>query len=169
MIEIGEITTADRPSVLALNNASTPHVNELAPASLDDLLAEARLALKAVSRGELAGYLIAFGPGADYASPNYRWFAARYRRFLYVDRLAVPPHLRGRGIARRLYDAVFEVAGGSPVCCEVNIRPPNETSMRFHLALGMRQVGSQQTDGGSKEVALLSTASPGPEWPAAVS
>jgi predicted GNAT superfamily acetyltransferase len=39
--------------------------------------------------------------------------------------------------------------------CEVNTRPPNESSMQFHRRLGFKQVSSLELDGGSKEVALL--------------
>jgi predicted GNAT superfamily acetyltransferase len=39
--------------------------------------------------------------------------------------------------------------------CEVNLRPPNEASMRFHERYGFSQVGSQPSEGGKKEVALM--------------
>jgi len=39
--------------------------------------------------------------------------------------------------------------------CEVNLRPPNEGSMHFHQRLGFRQVAEQESEGGTKTVALL--------------
>jgi len=39
--------------------------------------------------------------------------------------------------------------------CEVNIRPPNESSMRYHEIHGFRQVASQETEGGKKMVAMM--------------
>jgi hypothetical protein len=39
--------------------------------------------------------------------------------------------------------------------CEVNVRPANESSMRYHETHGFLKVGSQETEGGSKEVAML--------------
>ena len=39
--------------------------------------------------------------------------------------------------------------------CEVNLKPPNESSMRFHERYGFTQIGSQATEGGQKEVALM--------------
>ena len=39
--------------------------------------------------------------------------------------------------------------------CEVNIRPPNESSMRFHERYGFERVATQLIDDRSKEVALL--------------
>jgi predicted GNAT superfamily acetyltransferase len=39
--------------------------------------------------------------------------------------------------------------------CEVNVKPPNDASMQFHLARGFRQVGTLSHDNGRKQVALL--------------
>ncbi|GIL01889.1 MAG: acetyltransferase [Alphaproteobacteria bacterium] len=160
MITIAAIGPGDWPAVVALNNAATPHVNALGEAQMRRLGAEARLALRATADREIAGFVLALAPGADYASPNYRWFAARYRDFLYVDRVAVASRWRGRGIAWRLYEAVFAAAGAAPVCCEVNLRPANDTSMRFHLGLGFVEVGRQMVEDGAKEVALLAASPP---------
>lgn len=141
-----------------LNNAALPAVNELSDAALASLVREAELALTLRQDGALGGFLIAFAPGSDYASPNYRWFSDRYPDFLYVDRIVVAPQARGQGLGRALYRAVFDQAAGRPLCCEVNLRPPNESSLRFHHSLSFREVGRQETEGGEKEVALLATA-----------
>ena len=39
--------------------------------------------------------------------------------------------------------------------CEVNLVPPNESSMRFHENYGFRRVGTQALDDGHKQVAML--------------
>jgi uncharacterized protein len=94
----------------------------------------------------------------DYASENYRWFEARGVDHLYVDRVVVAPHARRRGVAGMLYDAVEEAAragGRLEVTCEVNVRPRNDASLAFHAARGYVEVGRQETDGGSKTVAML--------------
>ncbi len=39
--------------------------------------------------------------------------------------------------------------------CEVNVVPPNESSMRFHEDYGFRTVGTQTIDNGGKKVALM--------------
>jgi predicted GNAT superfamily acetyltransferase len=74
-----------------------------------------------------------------------------------VDRIAVAEFARRRGIASRLYD---DFAAAVPVSvdimtCEVNIKPPNESSMMFHRRLGFHQVGSRSYEDGGKEVAML--------------
>jgi len=81
-------------------------------------------------------------PGRDYDSPNYGWFAARYPRFVYVDRIAVDAGHRGAGLARRLYDEVVAVArrrGCDLVCAEVNVQPRNEASLAFHARYGFSE------------------------------
>ncbi|MDJ0940620.1 MAG: GNAT family N-acetyltransferase, partial [Woeseiaceae bacterium] len=70
---------------------------------------------------------------------------------------AVAEHARRLGLASRLYDD-FRAALPETVAvmtCEVNLHPPNDSSMRFHERKGFRTVGTQQTEGGKKEVALM--------------
>jgi hypothetical protein len=64
---------------------------------------------------------------------------------------------RRQGLAAALYDD-FEsrFTGRCPrLVCEVNLRPANDASMLFHQRMGFVQVGSQEIDGGAKEVAML--------------
>jgi hypothetical protein len=105
----------------------------------------------------LAGYLVAFAPGAPYESLNYRWFEQRYSDFIYIDRIAVAAPARRRGVAGSLYRDFFQFASTRTglVTCEVNTRPPNPESMSFHQSFGFRQVGTQETDGGAKTVSLM--------------
>ena len=55
------------------------------------------------------------------------------------------------------YDDFAETLSGEVevMTCEVNIRPPNESSMRYHELHGFTRVATQETEGGRKEVALL--------------
>jgi uncharacterized protein len=94
----------------------------------------------------------------DYPSANYRWFEDRGVDHLYVDRIVVADHARRRGVAGMLYAAVERAAaeqGRAEVTCEVNVRPRNEPSLAFHAARGYAEVGRQETDAGSKTVAML--------------
>ncbi len=142
-------------AVLALNN---DHAVELSPLNLGRmrcLLARAFLALRI---GDLEAFLIAFDQGADYDSPNFIWFRDRFDRFVYVDRIVVAAEARGRGHARALYEALFEVAlgaGHERIVCEVNSAPPNPRSDAFHAALGFEAVGAAAIHGGSKTVRYL--------------
>jgi len=107
--------------------------------------------------GRIEAFLLAFREGADYDSPNYRWFAQRHARFLYVDRIVVAGDTQARGAGTQLYRDVYALASrdGVPlITCEFDIAPPNLASARFHARLGFREVGRQQLDGGSKTVSL---------------
>ncbi|MDF2096513.1 GNAT family N-acetyltransferase [Aquibaculum arenosum] len=145
----------DLETVLQLNNAAVPTVNRLDAARLKDLVAQSEAALALGPVGEPQGFMLAMGPGLAYDSINYRWFAKRYDAFLYVDRIVVAESARGSGTGRALYKVAMERAAGRPLCCEVNLRPRNEPSLRFHAGLSFTEVGRQENDDGTKEVALL--------------
>jgi predicted GNAT superfamily acetyltransferase len=102
-------------------------------------------------------FLLAFCEGADYDSPNYLWFAQRYPRFLYVDRIVVATSQQGRGLGALLYRDLFAFARRhevGTVACEFDVEPPNEASRRFHAGFGFDEVGTQWVAGGRKQVSL---------------
>jgi predicted GNAT superfamily acetyltransferase len=143
-------------TLLALNNAHARELSWLEPERLEYLVGEAFLARRV---GELDAFLLAFDQDARYDSPNFIWFAERYPRFVYVDRIVVASSARGRGCARRLYDDLFEravAAGHDRMVCEVNQSPPNPASDAFHAALGFVEVGTASVSGGSRTVRYLS-------------
>ena len=140
------------PAILALNNAHARELSWLEPERLDHLVGQAFLVLRA---GEADAFLMTFDQSADYDSENVLWFRARYPRFVYVDRVVVADRARGRGLARRLYEALFDkarAAGHTLVTCEVNADPPNPASDAFHAALGFTEVGQAALKGGEKTV-----------------
>jgi len=147
----------DLALVGVLNEAEIPHVNSIDPAGFIWFLETADYFRVARDGDEIAGFLIGFLPGRAYDSLNYRWFGERYASFLYVDRIVVSPTARGRGVGRKLYEDFARFAAGRAelLTCEVNVRPPNEGSLRFHHAFGFTEVGRQETEGGAKEVSLL--------------
>lgn len=142
-------------ALLALNNAHAVELSWLEPERLRHLVAEAFLALRIEDAEAL---LLAFDEAADYDSPNFLWFHARFARFIYVDRVVVAARARGRGHARRLYRDLFEHAvraGHDRVVCEVNSDPPNPASDAFHASLGFTEVGTGQLGGSGKTVRYL--------------
>jgi uncharacterized protein len=149
---ISSISDDVRPAVLALNNEHAAELSWLEPQRLSFLIDQAFYARRI---GEVEAFLLAFDQDADYDSPNFLWFKSRYRRFVYIDRIAVSAHARGRGHARRLYHDLFNVAarnGHDIVVCEVNSDPPNPASDAFHAALGFSAVGHASIHGGKKSV-----------------
>ena len=156
-IALRSATAADLADVLALNQAHLPHVSALTPASLRPLYERAIHFRLAEAAGALVGFLIALDPSAEYGSPNFRWFKARYERFVYIDRVAVVAARRRCGVARRLYEDLERFAGERGfglLTCEYNLRPPNADSARFHGRLGFVEVDSQDTERGQKTVSL---------------
>ncbi len=142
--------------LLALNNAHAAELSPLDAGRLTDLLGQAFLA-SCVADGE--GLMIALDQAADYDSPNFLWFRARYDRFVYVDRVVVSPAARGRGYGRRLYEALFTRAragGHDRIFCEINSDPPNPGSDAFHHSLGFLEVGAGVIHGGAKSVRYMS-------------
>ena len=142
-------------ALLALNNDHAEELSLLDRAGLDALVAEAFYAKRV---GALDAALIAFDETAGYQSPNYLWQKERYPRFVYIDRVVVAAHARGRGLARLLYEDLFDAArtaGHDRVVCEVNREPPNLGSDAFHAALGFSEVGAAAIHGGAKTVRYL--------------
>ena len=147
-------------AALALNNAHVPAVSLL---ERDDLawyatIADGFVVAVDASNDDLVGLVILIGPGSEYPSPNYAWFRDRYDSFLYVDRIVVDERGHGVGVGRRIYEEVVmaraRAAGHRFVCAEVNLRPRNEPSLRFHASRGFVEVG-RRTDAEGKLLAML--------------
>lgn len=156
-MQILDVAQADLDEVLRLNELSIPHVSDVGMADMEWFANNAHY-FRVVRQNEgLVGFLIGLRPGLDYASLNYRWFSNNYDDFGYVDRVAVASTARRLGIASRLYEDFAATLRGAVkfMTCEVNIRPANESSMQYHVQHGFVQVGTQETEGGKKEVALL--------------
>ncbi|MDH3615322.1 MAG: GNAT family N-acetyltransferase [Gammaproteobacteria bacterium] len=156
-MQISDVTATDLDDVLHLNEDSVPHVSRVAMAEMEWFAQNAHYFRTVRQQGSLAGFLIGLRPGLPYDSPNYRWFSDNYRDFGYVDRVAVAATARRRGVASLLYEDFASTLTGTVdvMTCEVNLRPPNDSSMKYHEQQGFVQVASQETDGGDKEVALM--------------
>ena len=101
----------------------------------------------------LAGFLIAMTPDCDYWSGNFKWFRERSDDFVYIDRIAVSPWFRKRGIAARLYADIEKYArahGAKRLTLEVNVRPNNEVSLAFHDRMGFTGLEERETEYGSR-------------------
>lgn len=154
---LSDVTAADLPEVLELNESALPHVSSVSLQEMRWFCKHADYFRVVHSDDALAGFLIGLRPGLDYKSPNYRWFCDRYEDFGYVDRVAVSQQARRQNVATRLYQDFADSLRGEVgvMTCEVNLRPANDASMRFHELQGFAQIGSQETDSGKKQVALL--------------
>ena len=116
------------------------------------------VSLAAVRDLQLVGFILVLDENAPYRSENYCWFVRRFSAFLYIDRVAVEPLWQGRSIGTRLYRAVAERAlelKRASLCCEVNHRPRNVPSLRFHQELGFVPCGNRTYAGAEREVLML--------------
>lgn len=136
----------DLDALHAINEACLPAVNSLTPAALERILSLCTLALVAEQDGRPVGLLSVLVEGTDHESRNYRWFADRFAAFAYVDRVCVAPEARSFGVGQALYaGALATLAGVRPMIgCEVNTRPPNPGSLRFHHRLGFTECGTAE-------------------------
>ncbi|MEM9221516.1 MAG: GNAT family N-acetyltransferase [Pseudomonadota bacterium] len=156
MIVTDGSNAADRAEARAINNAAVPAVNALDSAAFDKLCALGELRI--VRGDDVLGACLTLQPGADHASLNYQWFDERFDEFLYVDRIVVSPQARGRGVGRMLYEDVFERArlkGYSRVCSEVNVDPPNPSSLAFHASMGFRPLLERLNPAEGKTVSMM--------------
>ncbi len=159
-IQIRESRGEDLDTILWLNRGALPAVGDVDERELWRLVEQSATTLVATEGdgGGVVAFAIVFGPGAEYESPNYRFFADRYPSFRYVDRVVVEPAHARHGIGSALYERVVadaEAAGAPVVTAEVNVQPPNQASLAFHAAHGFMGVGEQDTEGGAKRVRLL--------------
>lgn len=160
-LKIRDMRPDDLSAVHALNQANVPNVGDETHAALREIFEESAVALVA-EREEAGGdALIAFclvlAPGARYESPNYRYFEERYEDFLYLDRVAVREGERGRGVGAALYREVERRASAPWFTLEVNLKPLNEGSLRFHAREGFVEVAREETRPG-KPVSLMAKA-----------
>jgi uncharacterized protein len=152
------------PAILDLNEA---FVEVLAPLShgrlelLDSLASYHRVA---VDGEQVMAFALAFGSAAGHDSVNFKWFAAAYPSFLYIDRVVVAGSRQGEGVGSRLYRDLFAFArreGYPVVTCEIDVDPPNPSSLRFHERFAFKEVGSQRVEhvaGHPKRVSLRAAA-----------
>jgi predicted GNAT superfamily acetyltransferase len=143
----------DSEAILALNLESEALMSPMDGARLAELSALAAYLRVFEDERGVAAFLLAFREGAAYDSPNYRWFADRYPRFLYVDRIAVAGDRQGQGLGPKLYADLFAFARTQEVprvVCEYYSVPLNEPSRRFHERAGFREVGSQLLPNGKR-------------------
>lgn len=154
---IRDASEDDFDRIVALNDAVVRETSAMDVARLRQLHALAWHHRVVVIDDVVAGFLLAMRDGAAYVNDNFAWFATRYPRFVYVDRIVVDATASGRGIGRRLYDDLFarsRVDGVGIIACEYNLEPPNPASKAFHDRFGFAEVGQQHVAGGSKLVSL---------------
>ena len=149
--------TIDLPHIHDLNQHALPAVSSITLNDMTQFLEMADYFRIIKVKTNIAGFLIALAPGKNYHSPNYKWFEKKYSQFMYVDRIVIDPSFQNKGLGLAFYDdlKIFCQGYAPIITCEVNLKPKNDGSLLFHKKYGFKQVGTQETDGGEKEVSLL--------------
>ena len=142
-MHIRDITPADYETIVAINNATVPAMNEQDVDSLRWLVEHATYARVVTDDQGIAAFLLGLERGTGYHSPNYKWFSERFDSFLYVDRIAVASRARRLRYGSALYDDMAAFARGRWPCilAEINLEPPNPETVAFHKRHGFVRVG----------------------------
>ena len=157
-ITIRDIEQRDKDFVLELNRVNVEVLSPMDEEKLQYFVNVSDMFQVIEADGEPVAFLIALREGLpDYTSENYIWFSKNYDQFLYIDRIVIDEKGRGLGIGREIYEGVFDRAresGVNTVTAEIDIIPYNEPSLKFHEAMGFKEVGQQVIRGGEIKVSL---------------
>jgi uncharacterized protein len=156
-VHIREARPDDFPHIVLLNAGVVQHTSVMDGTRLAELHALSSYHRVIAVDGTVAGFLLAMRENAPYRNDNFAFFASRFEKFLYIDRIVIGPDFAGLKLGSLLYRDLFDHArlNAVPVlACEYNLEPPNDASRRFHDKFGFREVGTQWLDGGGKRVSL---------------
>lgn len=151
---IRELTDGDLDLMLAINQENVPAVGSETAETLRQIFEWSSLTLGIEINESLIGYCLIMRPGLPYQSMNYQWFCDKYDEFIYLDRVAFTQSHQGKGYGSLLYSEVESRSTAPLFTLEVNLKPRNEGSLRFHERLGFAEVG-QQVTGNGKLVSLM--------------
>jgi predicted GNAT superfamily acetyltransferase len=137
------VTDADLSDVLALNEAEVAMLSPMDEHRFHEIRRSADRFDVVEVDGRFAGFVVTFGPSADYDSENYRWFGQQFGdAFYYLDRVVLVEQVRRRGVAGRVYDEIESTATAyGLLALEVNLLPENPASLAFHRRRGYAEVG----------------------------
>jgi len=145
-----EFRPMNAQTALASLKVNQQYVAMLSPLTLEALAALVEGACYAKQAGNGEAFLIAFDQNAAYEGQNFAWFKARYKKFVYVDRIVIGDGLQRQGLGVKFYEDLLAQArngGAEHLCAEVNLDPPNPASHAFHKKMGFESVGENHVDG----------------------
>ena len=145
----GTNNEAQLQSIYDLNQANTPEVGSLDSMNhLKKLIKLSAYNLLVLSNDEIAGFIICMREDSTYGSENYKFFAQRLKKFLYVDRVAIDERHRRAGLGQAIYENIFTQASNDnlPIALEVNTQPVNRPSLNFHEKMGFDRIGTKDFD-----------------------
>jgi hypothetical protein len=144
-IIIRSMTASDIEAVWAINQENIPAVGEETVEVLADLLSMSLFSLVVEAEKVVVGFCMILGPQTQYQSPNYLYFCERYADFIYLDRVAVTSAFQGLGLGAAMYREVERLSQSTLFALEVNTKPRNEGSLRFHTREGFVMLEEVET------------------------
>ena len=147
-IIIRSMTASDIEAVWAINQENIPAVGEETVEVLADLLSMSLFSLVVEAEKVVVGFCMILGPQTQYQSPNYLYFCERYADFIYLDRVAVTSAFQGLGLGAAMYREVERLSQSTLFALEVNTKPRNEGSLRFHTREGFVMLEEEETRSG---------------------
>lgn len=150
------MTSADVPTVLALNAQVVEQTDPLGPDRLDWLRLIAAHAAVVEVEGEVAAFVLTFTPDSAHDSLDFHWFTDTYAgRFLHLDRIVVAEEHRRQGIGTSVYRAVERAAKPfDRLVCRVQSDPPDIAGLAFHAARDFVEVGKLHRPDGTTSAML---------------
>ncbi|MEM9605212.1 MAG: GNAT family N-acetyltransferase [Pseudomonadota bacterium] len=145
-VTLRDAEPADREAICQLNRMDEARLSPMDIDRFNVLSAIACYCKVATVDDTLAGFLMGFANGTDYESVNYRWFNERMKAFFYIDRVVVDARFRKMGIASAFYRDVQAFAHTTDLpwlAAEIDLQPPNTSSLAFHKAFGFNEIGTQ--------------------------
>ena len=137
-----------------INQANVPAVGDETMTSFREIFEVSSVSLVVETPPGIAGFCMVLPPGTSYDSPNYLYFCERYTSFAYLDRVAFGAGFQGMGYGAALYREVESQLDVDHLTLEVNVKPANEGSLRFHAREGFVEVDQLETRPG-KVVSLM--------------
>ena len=141
---ISDIKKRHHKNLLRMNETFVHWLSALDEAGLSYVLERADYA-RQIADGQ--GVLIGYAHDVDYPNhKNMAWLSGHLKNFFYIDRIIIDAHAQGKGLGQKLYTDVEKHArarGYDWLACEVNTKPDNPGSHRFHKAFGFKPLGEQ--------------------------
>ena len=154
---IEQATKDDLEFILSLNEDSIPAVSSSNLEMMEHFLAISDYFKVCKINGKSIGFLLALLPGRDYNSEHYLWFNDQYKSFIYVDRIIINKSYQNQGYGTIFYDDLINSTKSKSmdIVCEINIKPYNEKSIKFHEKYGFNEVGRKDVDSNKSVIYMI--------------
>ena len=154
---IEQATKDDLEFILYLNQESVPAVSNSDIEMMDHFLAISDYFKVCKINGKSIGFLLALLPGRDYNSEHYLRFNDQYKSFIYVDRIIFNKSYQNQGYGTIFYNDLLNSTKNKSldIACEINIKPYNEKSIKFHKKYGFNEVGRKDIDSNKSVIYMI--------------